>query len=324
MTAHALPDSALVLPPAMTKDRPTRWHQTGARANAKPAAAAGQPIFLRIGAIDLEIRSDLADAVDDLTRLYRGWKCAEPTNGRTIRMDVRALGRTVWGTRRYSIIGDGKELYRQLRPEEVLPYLEWGINYRVIATRTEYLQLHAATLAAGDRAILLVGQSGCGKSTLSAALATRGWRYLSDEFALVDPDTLDVHAFPKALCIKAGAFDIVRRLGLPLWQRRPYVKAFKGRVAYASPHDLAAQTTPSPVRLIVFMRYNPGPTTLRPVSRGAAAFALAANAFNRDVFGGGLVSILGRFVGAARCVSLDSGGVEEAVPLIQSLLSRSP
>lgn len=300
--------------------------QPSARVKPRDAAEARRSSsdswsYYGIGPVELELRSDLREAADDFAVLYRDQRRSTTTAGRVIRMEIRANGRSRWGFRRYAIFGDGEEVFGRLRRDEVLPYLEWAINYRVIAKYNEYLQLHAATLGRQGQGVILVGQSGSGKSTLAAALAARGWEYLSDEFALIDPDTLLLHALPKALCIKAGSFDLIERLGLPLWRRRPYVKAFKGRVGYISPSDLNVATGALPVRLIVFPRYRGGGgTSLFPVSRSRAAFSLAANAFNRDVFGQRLVSTLGQIVRQARCVSLEPDGLEDTCALLESLL----
>ena len=45
-----------------------------------------------------------------------------------------------------------------------------------------------------DFAVIVPGQSGQGKSTLCAALVARGWRHISDEFALMDPASLAITA----------------------------------------------------------------------------------------------------------------------------------
>ena len=37
----------------------------------------------------------------------------------------------------------------------------------------------------------MTGQSGSGKSTLATLLAARGWRFMGDEFALLDPASGD-------------------------------------------------------------------------------------------------------------------------------------
>jgi HprK-related kinase A len=204
----------------------------------------------------------------------------------------------------------------------VLPYLEWGIDWRVIATRTEYLQLHAATLPCDGQAVVFAGPSGTGKSTLAAGLLARGWSYLSDEFALIDTDTLHVHSLPKALCIKAGSFSAVEHLNLPLWRRRHYVKAFKGRVAYVKIQNLAHQVdvSPRPVRFVVFPRYAEGSKArLYPVSRARAAFSLTGYAFNRNAFGSRTITILSEVVRNAECFGLQFGPLDETCDLVESL-----
>jgi len=235
-------------------------------------------IHFRIGRISISVRSELEDVLEDFALLYDSCRGSRTAADRTIHMDVRASKRSALGGKRFAVFGDGEQLFTSRRRDEVLPYLEWGINWRVIATRGEYLQLHAATLAYDGQAVVFAGPSGTGKSTLAAGLLARGWSYLSDEFALVDPDTLHVPPFPKALCIKAGSFDLVERLHLPLWRRRHYVKAFKGPVGYIRAQDVArqAETSPRPIRLVVFPRYaEGGEPRLYPVPRARAAFSLA-------------------------------------------------
>jgi hypothetical protein len=226
------------------------------------------------------------------------------------------------------ISGDGQELFTDRRDLEVLPYLEWGINWRVMATRSNYLQLHSAAMVYGGQGVIFAGASGCGKSTLAAGLLSRGWTYLSDEFGLIDPDTTYLHSFPKALCIKAGSFDLIERLDLPLRRRRHYVKAFKGRVAYISPQDVGPQmeAAPGPIRFVIFPEYiEGGEPRLRPLSPGRAAFALAGHALNRNVFGSRAISILSAVVRGAECFRLESGPLEPTCALIDALVrDRGP
>lgn len=110
----------------------------------------------------------------------------------------------------------------------MLPYLEWGIHWRVISGRPEHLQIHAASLMRDGKGVVLAGASGFGKSTLAAGLLSRGWDYLSDELGLIDPQTLWVHGFPKALRIKRGAFKLIEDLNLPLWRRRSRGRPARG------------------------------------------------------------------------------------------------
>jgi len=207
----------------------------------------------------------------------------------------------------------------------VLPYIEWGINRQVIARCRNYLQLHAATLAKNGSAIILAGNSGAGKSTLAAALFARGWTYLCDEFAMINPATLFVHAFPKALCIKSGSFDVVKRLGLPLWHKRYYVRAYKGPVSYVVPRSGVSRRNRSsyPVRHVIFPQFTEGATPrLPPLSRAPAAFALSSLVLNRGTFGPLATSIISTIVRNASCFRLQTGPVWETCNLLESLFSE--
>jgi hypothetical protein len=81
-----------------------------------------------------------------------------------------------------------------------------------LASQSEdQLAFHAGAVERRGRAVLLAGFSGGGKSTLTAAFTQRGWGYLSDEVALVDPASLSVHPYPKDLDLGDGSLE---RLGV--------------------------------------------------------------------------------------------------------------
>ncbi len=281
----------------------------------------------RIGEMTVSLRSDLDEVMADFAGLYGPCRQDEPAGQDVIRIEVRQHHRSFLRRAQYVICGDGKELWTARRPKEVLPYVEWGINWRVIDTRADYLQLHAATMARSGCGVILAAKSGCGKSTLAAGLLSRGWGYLSDEIALIHPETLHIHGFPKAVCIKYGAFDLIERLNLPLWRRRHYVKALKGRVGYVSPHELGPQAVgqPCPVRYVIFPKYTEGSTPrLYEISRAEAVYALAEIALNRQAFGHRAVPILGEVVRGAACFGLDAGPIDETCDLLESLLPDAP
>lgn len=281
-------------------------------------------LHYQIGDINVSITGNAEDVLDDFAALYAGDDGRRVTPGPAIRMVVNRSRRATLGRTRYVISGDGEELFSDRRRAEGLPYLEWGINWRVMVRCTSYLQLHAATLSFKGQGVVLVGSSGAGKSTLAAGLISRGWTYLSDEFALIDPDTFYLHPFPKALCIKAGSFDVIKSLHLPLWRRRHYVKAFKGPVGYVRPQDFAsnADPTPCPIRCVIFTKYTEGEEPrLYPISPGRAGFSLAGHALNRNAFGPRAVSILSEVVRQAECLGLVSGPIDETCNLVETLLS---
>ena len=259
--------------------------------------------------------------VDEFRELYSAFQQPEAALDT---IDLHVARRSRFGSirSRYDVCGDGETLFAARRAREVLPYVEWAINWRVIATHTEFLQLHAAALVRGDHAVVFPGASGSGKSTLVAGLLKRGWKYLSDEFALIHLDTGLVHAFPKAVCIKAGSFGVLGKLNLPIWRRRNYVKAFKGPVGYLRSQDLDPDVVGrrSPIGRIILPRYVPGADPfVRSIPRSEMAFALNRHVLNRDQIGPRGWSWLTDTVRVAQCFRLVSGELQATCDLVESL-----
>jgi len=97
----------------------------------------------------------------------------------------------------------------------VLTYLLWEVSRLMFERTGERVHLHGAALVHDGRALVLAGPSHAGKSTLAAWLTHRGWGYLTDEAALVDPDTLIVSPFWRPINVRRpGPLDSIVA-GLP-------------------------------------------------------------------------------------------------------------
>ncbi len=279
-----------------------------------------------IGEIRVSLASELTDVADDFASLYRGCESDERNDVPRIHMQIRPLPATRLGRRRYLVYGDGEVIGKQRKRSELLPFLEWGINARVMETRNEFLQLHAASLVRNGQGCVFAGTSGVGKSTTAAGLLAGGWEYLCDEFALIHPTTLQLHAFPKALCLKAGSFGLMKSLGLPLAGRRHYIKGLKGKVAYVNPFDagVTAVPSPAPIRYVFFPKYVPNAQPrLYPISPARAAFVLSVGVLNRRAFGERSVSVLANVVRQATCYGLETGDIEETCRLVNSVVTST-
>jgi HprK-related kinase A len=282
------------------------------------AAEAGT---FQIGEIAVRVRSDGEGFSDDFAGLYASHAATTGLVRDPIEARVEVCRRLLPPRRRYAISGDGKKFWSVDQACEVLPHLEWAINWRVIETRGEFLQIHAAALSFNGQGLLIAADSGSGKSTLALGLLTRGWQYLSDEFALIRPDTLQMHPFPKALCAKAGSFPVVERLGLSLWGNRHYVKALKGAVGYIRPMDIRPDilAAPCPIRWVVLVQYRPQATPrVYPVSKGLAAFALASNALNRGTHSSRANAILAEVTRHADSYRCDAGDLIDTCSELES------
>ena len=69
----------------------------------------------------------------------------------------------------------------------------------IIRSQRRLIAVHAATLYFRGLAVMLIGPSEAGKSTLSVAFSRRGFTLATDDVALVDPQTLNVHPIPRCL-----------------------------------------------------------------------------------------------------------------------------
>ena len=86
--------------------------------------------------------------------------------------------------------------------DDLVYCLEKDLTVELQRRRPDLFFLHAAAVEWRGNAVVLAADSGSGKSTTAWALLHHGFRYLSDELAAIDPDTLQVFAYPHAVCLK--------------------------------------------------------------------------------------------------------------------------
>jgi len=134
---------------------------------------------------------------------------------------------------------------------------EMAMNLQMALGQRRYLLLHASAVERDGAALLITGMSGAGKSTLAALLMGRGWRLMGDEFALLDPVTGLIHAFPRLISLKNEAVGVVET-ALPKARFGPLLEATpKGTIRHLLPdaRALAAVDQPARAKLIVFPNF---------------------------------------------------------------------
>lgn len=278
----------------------------------------------RIGPVPVSLASILTGVATDFHELYRAYSIEEPTgNEFAIEVIVKRSARSL--RRYYHVVANGESLFAMRSENEVLPHVEWAINTMVATRLSEYLQIHASVVARDGVAIICPGQPGQGKTTLAAALLSRGWSYLSDEFALLDPETRLLEPYPKALCIKAGSFEVLRRLRLPIDTDRVYYKGEKGQVTLLNPLRIRPDVVAGPCRvgMVVFPEINRSTTpVIERVSRAQTVFELTRCAFNFGRFRATGFNLLADVVERAGCYRLRCGHLATTCDLVEAFFTR--
>ena len=156
---------------------------------------------LRIGPVGFRIGSDWRAPIDQLAALYRGYPAPDVADY-TVRLYAARPWRRIV---RPSVMIGGDYMLPEAAPLPLAHGLlaaEMAMNLQLALGHRRHLLLHASLVERDGRALLMTGESGAGKSTLATLLAARGWRFMGDEFALLDPDTGLVHAFPRLISLK--------------------------------------------------------------------------------------------------------------------------
>jgi HprK-related kinase A len=211
---------------------------------------------VRVGPVGFRIGSAWHQPVESLRALYAGYPVPEIPDF-TVRLEPARFIRR-WVRPSVRIAGD------HVLPEAVpLPLAqgllaaEMAMNLQIALGERRFLLIHAACVERDGRALILTGESGSGKSTLSALLMEAGWRFMGDEFVLLDPETGLAHPFPRPVSLKNASIDALSaivdagRLG-PLLAGTP-----KGGIRHLRPDASAinAMATPAEPALILFPRF---------------------------------------------------------------------
>jgi hypothetical protein len=178
--------------------------------------------------------------------------------------------------------GSGYRLARQGRGPitaaddgELLFILEKELTIELQKIRRGLYFLHAAALSIAGQAMLIVAASGTGKSTTAWALLHHGFDYLSDELAPLDLDSLRIHPYPHALCLK-------REPPLPYSLPERTLRTSSTLHVPVSQLLNSAMAQPRPLSAIFFLEYCPELKfpAARAMTKAEAATRLFVNALN--------------------------------------------
>ena len=273
---------------------------------------------LRIGPVTFRVGSDWRAPIAALDDLYRDYPAPARVPDFTVRLAATRFWRR-WIRPSVAIAGDYTLPDALPLPlAQGLLAAELGMNLQMALGQRRFLLLHAATLERDGRALVLTGESGAGKSTLAMLLAARGWRLMGDEFALLDPESGAVHAFPRLVSLKNQAIAVAQaawpqgRFG-PLLAGTP-----KGDIRhFVPPADaLAAMDRPALPVLLLFPQFG-RPQNAWEVAPGEAFVRLTQASTNYVALGERGFDALTRFVTRVPARAIDYPDTEAGIAAVE-------
>lgn len=279
---------------------------------------------LDYGACQVKVTAGGTRFEESLKVVYRSFRVIEdePFSDFHVQLHPGSLvRRLIRPTVHFSI--DGIHPFDPFPLTDALPMYEWGINWCFAQRFNQYVLLHAGTLALGDRAVIMAATPGSGKSTLSAALMLRGFRLLSDEFGVLDPETGNLLPMLKPVALKNRSIDIIRSFSDDAWLGPTFKATRKGDVAHLAPDEASVSAVRQPAipALVIFPKYEAGAElSLKPQAPELAFARLAFNSFNYALLGPISFAAVADVAASCPAFELRYSRLDDAVRCLQELL----
>jgi HprK-related kinase A len=280
-------------------------------------------LHLQVGPVAFRIGSDWAAPIEALRALYDGYpQPADAMVDFTVRLEAEKPWRRLL---KPSVAIRGDYVLPDAAPMALghgLLAAEMGMNLQMALGQRRYLLLHAAAVERDGLALLMTGESGSGKSTLSALLGERGWRFLGDEFALVDLEEGRLHPFPRAVSLKNQAIDVIEGVADPVRLGPKLQGTPKGTIRHLRPRAeaIARMHEPAAPKLILFPRYGRDlAPEMRPVGAAEAFVRLTQASTNYGTLGERGFEALSRLVTTCPGRAIDYADTDTALAQVEEL-----
>ncbi len=200
---------------------------------------------------------------------------------------------------------------------------EMAMNLQMALGWRRHLLLHASAVEKDGKALIMTGASGSGKSTLAAMLGCKGWRFMGDEFVLIDLVTGDAVPFPRLISLKNEAIGAMQVTSLdgrfgPLMQGTP-----KGDIRHLVParDAIRAMAQPAKPALLLFPSFGFEPI-VREILPSEVFIRLTQASTNYVALGEAGFTTLTRFIKSVPARAIDYRDGQEAEALVDRLWSE--
>jgi len=237
-----------------------------------------------IGPFSIRLTTDVSELLTTFHQMYADLEVAavQPVSDFHIQI-FKKTGLRRWWHPQVVFSVDSVIPFEPYPLSHAFPLSEWGLNWCIGLSAHQYIMLHSAVLEYKGVAVILPAMPGSGKSTLCSALMLRGWRLLSDEFGLINPDTGRVHPMPRAIPLKNNSISVIRDFSDSAVLGPLYKGTRKGDVAHLAPlaDSLLRQHETAMPAVVVFPHYQAGSQCVLNVQEKSMAFTrITKNSFN--------------------------------------------
>lgn len=272
-----------------------------------------EPMAFRRLSFGFVIRCDDPSLRTYVSDVLSRFAVSEAVEGATT-YEVQDLGPAETASR-YRLLIDGNWVLGSGDPSHILSDLFSHVNVDTVAAAHEQVLIHAGSVVSpGGAGVVLPASSGSGKTTLVAGLVRSGFGYLSDEAAVLDPETGTLHPYPVHLSLKGASRD-----RFPEGAPEPSYAGFAGEAWQVDPEAIrmGAIAEPCEIGFVIAHRYEAGADLqIEPLTPAEACVALVGNLMLGRRDAPRSLDLLARISRASTSYRLTHGDLHSAVEAI--------
>ncbi len=246
-------------------------------------------VRIQIGPFAISLRSHLRKVAEQIAFFYHDYPNINNDTFIDFHIDIDNPGSLRRWIRPQAIFSfDGFTPFKPLPADQAFAMFEWGLNWCIATTSHQFLIIHAAVVAKNNQSVIFPGEPGAGKSTLCAAMVCQGWRLLSDEMALINPENLMITPVPRPIGLKNESIAIMQKFDSGTIIGPSVTDTVKGTVAHMRPpvESINHSDRPANPVYIIFPTYSArSDTELKKVEKAQSFVRIAEQSFNYHIQG---------------------------------------
>lgn len=224
---------------------------------------------------------------------------------------------------RWRVFKNGSEAGVAETIDLALAVVEYGAIADLLNPESGVVALHAALLSRNGRGVLLVGPKEAGKSTLACALWRAGWRFHSDDSAVIE-DGHRARGIPRRVSLRVSSREL---LGNEVWERIARLPATSRTAAGlrfhpdVTPGGALASVEIAAVMFLARRGSAAEPEKLEPLDAGYGLLALGPYCHRRELEIGGAIQALQPLAAHVRMFDLGRGELAAMVERVEGAIA---